>query len=191
MTTQLRLPNADQAHATIVGIHKRAFFGRLAQYGITPQNEKEAAALLDLGVGLMEYQESPDGSLEKAAAADQNFDYGNGPYAQCLRAFDQVTGNTGAPGFEGVGKSASLGAVTPEPAQLPQALVDSAYQAALELARSPNVYGAAVVKRAQNEQQMFEWAKEAGLVDNDGNVTELGQQQGLGQQGQQAQQAAQ
>jgi hypothetical protein len=31
------------------GVHKRAFFHRLAQHGIVPQSEKEAEELLDIG----------------------------------------------------------------------------------------------------------------------------------------------
>jgi hypothetical protein len=167
MTTQLQLPESQVAHEMIVGIHKQAFFGRLAQYGLEPSNQKEAAALLDLGVGLM--QQSAQDGQEKAAAAEPGVDYGDGPFARMLSAFDSVQGPSGAPGFEGLGKQASsLSQSVPEP-QLPQALVDSAYQTAYELAHDPGVYGAAIVKRAENEQLMFEYLKESGYVDEQGN----------------------
>lgn len=170
-----KLPDSQTAHAIVVGIHKQAFFGRLAQYGIQPENEKEAAALLDLGVGLMEQSSGANDSGEKTAA-DQQYDYGDGFFANCLRAFDQVQGIGGAPGFEGLGKQAnSLARFAPEP-QFPQALIDSAYDAAYQLAHDPAVYGAAVVKRAENEQVLFEMMKQAGMVDDEGNFIESPEQ---------------
>ena len=153
------LPTPEVAHATVVDIHKRAFFGRLEQYGEVPQTEKEAVALLDLGVDLT--QDTPD-PVVKAAAADT--DYGDGPYAQAKKAYDEFRGvdNGIAPGF---GKSAGSSHFGGQGSALPElepALVDAAYNAAFELAHDPAVYGAAVVKRAENERLLVEMTKQAG-----------------------------
>lgn len=165
MSTGLQLPPATQAHETIVGLHKRAFFGRLAQYGIQPPNAQEADALLDLGVGLTHHAAAPE---QKQAAANPGAEYGGGFFANCLYAFDNFIGKQGAaPGFEGVGKQAHTlsgqqkQAQGPE-AELPPALVDSCYQTAWQLAQDPAIYGAAVVKRAENEAQLLEMMKQSG-----------------------------
>ena len=167
MSKGLQLPDAAQAHEVIVGLHKRAFFGRLAQYGIEPPNAKEADALLDLGVGLTQHAAAPD---QKQAAADPGAEYGNGFFANCLHAFDNYVGQQGAaPGFEGLGKQAnrltSQQASQGPGADLPPALVDSCYQTAYQLAQDPAIYGAAVVKRAQNEAELLEQMKQAGYFD--------------------------
>ena len=180
MTTQRQLPDRATAHDVIVDVHKRAFFGRLRQLGAPePQNEKEAAALLDLGVGLMS-NETQEGDTEKAAA--DNFDYGDGPYAQALYAFDEITsqGGGGAPGFEDFGKRASNNGspFRHAPQSLPPALKDAAWNAALQLAQHPTVYASALVKRAENEEILYEYAKQAGLIDENGNPVN---QQGEGQ----------
>lgn len=163
MSEQMQLPNAEVADAQIVGLHKQAFFGRLKQYGVEPANMKEATALLDLGVGLM--QQTIEPSAEKQAAAQPGSEYGEGFYAGCLRAFDSYVSPAAAPGFESVGKKASLFEQEPyqgPAAELPPALVDATYDAAWNLAQNPTIYGAAVVKRAANEAQLLELYKQAG-----------------------------
>jgi len=140
------------AHDVVVDLHKRAFLGRLRQHGFEPQTEKEAAALLDLGMDL--FLQHSDDQGEKSASADN---YGNGPFAQAKQAYDEVMGGEEiAPGFPVKRASASLAAELP---QLSSALVDGAYNAAYDLAQDPTVYNAAVVKRAMNEAA---WAEAMG-----------------------------
>ncbi|HUU98851.1 MAG TPA: hypothetical protein VM487_24225 [Phycisphaerae bacterium] len=137
------------AHETVVDLHKRAFFGRLAQHGFKPENEKEAAALLDLGLDL--FIQNPGDSNEKYADDDR---YGDGQFAQAKRAFDELVGSEEiAPGFPAKRASAQLFGDAP---QLPNALVESAYNAAYDLAHDPQHYHAAVVKRAMNEAAQAE-----------------------------------
>jgi hypothetical protein len=171
-----QLPNAQQAHEIIVGLHKRAFFGRLAQYGIQPPNAQEAEALLDLGVGLAHHAAAPD---QKQAAAAPGAEYGNGFFANCLYAFDNYVGQQGAaPGFEGIGKQANRltqqkAAEGPE-AELSPQMVDACYQTAYQLAQDPAIYSAAVVKRASNEAELLEQMKQAGYFDLEGQPKEEG-----------------
>ncbi len=160
MSTTATLPTPEQAHTTVVGIHKRAFLGRLAQYGEVPQTEKEAVALLDLGVDLA--QNTPEDPAVKAASADT--DYGDGPYAIAKRAYDQFRGVGGeiAPGFDkAAGNSHFGGQGSSDLPPLEPALIDAAYNAAFELAHDPAVYGAAIVKRAENEKLMEDLTKKA------------------------------
>lgn len=132
------------AHSTVVDLHKRAFLGRLRQHGFEPKTEKEAAALLDLGMDL--FLQHPDDPAEKSAS---EADYGDGPFAMAKQAYDEISGSEEiAPGFPAKKASASLAADIP---QLPSDLVDAAYNAAYDLAHDPRYYQAAVVKRAMNE----------------------------------------
>lgn len=156
----INLPTEAQAHATVVGWHKQGFFGRLAEYGISPTTEKEARALLDLGIELADAVMAEPGT--KAAAADQGYDYGDGPFAMAKAAHDNLHNEQQvvAPGFA---KSASSGFAT-EAGGLPDLhpeLVDAAYGAAYDLAQSPDNFGAAIVKRASNLRFIAEMQKQA------------------------------
>ena len=133
------------AHDIVLGIHKRAFLGRLEQFGIVPENEKEAAALLDLGWSLFQHELTGEGAEKQASAVD----YGDGPFAHAKRALDELTASAEvAPGFPA--KQASAEPVAPLP-EVPSELVEAAYNAAYDLAHDPAVYTAAIVKRAANE----------------------------------------
>lgn len=151
-----QLPTLEVAHTTIVGIHKQAFLGRLRQHGEMPETEKEAAALVDLGIDL--FQNTSEDELTKSASAD--FDYGKGPYALAKAAHDQFVGGEIAPGFP---KESSHGNnhVENRFSDFEPGLVDATYSAAQQLAGDPNVYGAAVVKRAENEKVAAELSKQA------------------------------
>lgn len=146
--------NIQSADAVAADLHKRAFLGRLANFGIVADSEKEAAALLDLGVDLLNAGAPQEDPLQKAA---MDFDYGGGRFASAKKAYDQLRGHE-APGFEnlmvsgtifGTQKEASTGPDLPE---LPPQMIDSSYGVALQLARQPQVYNAAVVKCAEAEE---------------------------------------
>lgn len=135
--------NPQAAHEIVLGIHKRAFLGRLEQLGIVPETEKEAAALVDLGWTLFQ-REMVEGGEKQASA-----DYGDGPFAQAKQALDTVLSQEEvAPGFPA--KQASATQIEPLP-EVPSELVEAAYNAAYDLAHDPAIYTAAVVKRAANE----------------------------------------
>lgn len=158
MSTAATLPSPQEAHDTVCDIHKRAFLGRLAQHGEQPATEKEATALLDLGISL--YESAP---AEEIKTAQDNGAYGDGPYAQVLAAYTNQNSPQAAPGFESVKQSNSTfgkEGSTDHPL-LPQPLLDSAMDAAVNLAQDPSIYGAAVVKRACNEEAMVEQIKQA------------------------------
>lgn len=146
----------QQADAVVLDLHKRAYFGRLAQKGIAPTTEKEAQALLDLGFDL----------AQSPLATSQSGDYGRGEFAQIKAACDQALGREEAPGFpKSAGAAPGFPATLPE---IPPALRDAAYGAAFDLAHDPTVYQAAVIKRAmvtlsqqaQAQQQTQAWAQQ-------------------------------
>ena len=59
------LPDVQTAYNTLFdGVHQQVFFNKLASYGFVPQNEKEAAEMLELA-GKLRYVE---GEEEKIAA---------------------------------------------------------------------------------------------------------------------------
>jgi len=59
------LPDVQTAYNTLFdGVHQQVFFNKLASYGFVPQNEKEAAEMLELA-GKLRYVE---GEEEKVAA---------------------------------------------------------------------------------------------------------------------------
>lgn len=148
-TVTMDLRTAD---AIIRGIDKQALFGRLRQHGEVPKTEKEASALLDLSYTLAE--DYPEG----AAPAANNSQYGDGFYAHVKRAYDQTRSEEEiAPGFP---KHAS-DAVKAAGERFPEALVDAAFTAAYELSLDPNVYQAAVIKRAAYEQALAEYDPQA------------------------------
>lgn len=156
------LARADEVLNTL---HKRAFLGRLSHQGHVPQGnsrqavEKEACALLDLGVDLLNPE--PSDPLLKAAGADkEDLDYGQGPYARIKAAYDAQQGRV-APGFEKLASSrvsAPLPPSGPDLPELPQVMLDSSYKVAWELAQDPEVYRAAVVKRAAWERLAEQYA---------------------------------
>ena len=158
MTNFTQLPSPEEAHAVIAELHKRAFLGRLAELGEIPETEKEAHALLDLGIALIEQQ--PEDHVVKSANA---YGYGNGPYAQVLMAFTDQSSNL-APGF-GSEKSASYfddaggGGHLPE---LHPSLIDATWNTSMQLAQDPTIFGAAIVKRAEYEAGIAEMAAAAG-----------------------------
>lgn len=155
-TQTSQLPTPEVAHTMIVGVHKQAYLGRLRQHGEVPETEKEATALVDLGIDL--FQNSSEEPSTKSAS--EGFDYGDGPYAMAKVAHDQLTGGAEiAPGFP---KASSHGDhVENSFSDFEPGLVDATYSAAQQLAGDPNVYGAAVVKRAENEKVAAELAKQA------------------------------
>lgn len=154
MTTAATLPSSQQAHEVVCDIHKRAYLGRLAQHGEVAQTEKEAFALLDLGIAL-DSAEVPSGAVKEASEGGA---YGDGPYAGVLGQFLSQHGPSVAPGFEDIHQPAGhvFGKSAAEASELPQQLLDDAWGASLALAQSPEVYGAAIVKRADNERLLAE-----------------------------------
>ena len=59
------LPDVQTAYNTLFdGVHQQVFFNKLASYGFVPQNEKEAAEMLELA-GKLRYVEQEE---EKVAA---------------------------------------------------------------------------------------------------------------------------
>lgn len=140
--------NREAAHKVALDLHRRAFLGRLSsQHGIEPETQKEAEALLDLGVQLL--QEDSGAAFDKAAGTS---DYGDGPYAQIKHAFDQVRSDQ-IPGFEDLFPAESLfrnkTAASGMGNDFPPAVIDSAYELAGQLACRPDVYQAAIVKQAE------------------------------------------
>lgn len=158
------LPTEAQAHATVVGWHKQGFFGRMAEYGIVPTTEKEARALLDLGVELAEAVVAEPGT--KAASAEQGYDYGNGPFAMAKAAHDNLRNDQQvvAPGFAKTADSQFVSSTVGGLPDLHPELEDAAWGAAHDLSRSPANYGAAVVKRAANERYLVEMQKNAAAA---------------------------
>jgi hypothetical protein len=137
MSQQMTL---EQADAVIMDLHKRAFLGRLAQHGIEPETEKEAQALLDLGVSMSSHDLGGDNQ------ADTN-QYGDGVFSQIKQAFDKYVDNLEiAPGVPAYKQAANEG-VVPEP-KLPSDLIKQAYEAAYQLAHDPVYQQAAIIKRA-------------------------------------------
>ena len=117
------LPSSEQAHDVVTDIHKRAFFGRLEQHGIVPATEKEAYALLDLGVQLLESQ-TADGAVKSAS---DDFDYGDGPYASLLQTFSEQNSGSFAPGFGPEKQASRFGSPSVRDIpELPQSLSDAA-----------------------------------------------------------------
>lgn len=145
----------EQAHEIACDLHKQAFLGRLAQLGEQPRTQKEAAALLDLGVALYESNIS-----EVKEASDGNV-YGDGPYAKVLQAYLNKQSGPVAPGFEHMKQASShFASASKDIPQLPQQLLDGAWNAAVNLAQQPHVYEAAIVKQAHNEALLAEAQQE-------------------------------
>lgn len=72
-----QLPDAQTAYATIINtVAADAFFEKLAEYGIRPQNEAEARELMTIGLHLQQASTN-----EKQASAN--------PYAIAREALDQ------------------------------------------------------------------------------------------------------
>jgi hypothetical protein len=68
------LPDVQTAYNTLFdGVHQQVFFNKLASYGFVPQNEKEAAEMLELA-GKLRYVE---GEEEKAAADESRVSQAN------------------------------------------------------------------------------------------------------------------
>lgn len=78
------LPDVGEAYNNLFeGVHANVFFGKLANNGIQPQNEKEAADLLELAGRLR----GVDGDTEKEAGDDSRF-------ANPVGALNEVLGET-------------------------------------------------------------------------------------------------
>jgi hypothetical protein len=128
--------------AQLVGNHLRqqAFFGRLAQHGVRPGNEKEAAALLQFSIDL----ESVDPAVlgKQAAARDP---YGSGPFAQLRRkALTKLAAAEIAPGFPAA-------QFQPPAARPDDFLLQQAKTAAAHLLEDSTVLDAALTIRAALE----------------------------------------
>jgi len=77
------LPDVGEAYNNLFeGVHANVFFGKLANNGIQPQNEKEAADLLELAGKLRGVDET-----EKEAGDDSRF-------ANPVGALNEVLGDT-------------------------------------------------------------------------------------------------
>jgi hypothetical protein len=57
---QLQLPGVDEASGLMDQLYQEAFFGKMAELGFVPQNEKEATAMLDTAIQLDVVEETTD-----------------------------------------------------------------------------------------------------------------------------------
>ena len=80
--TQGVLPNPEAAYDHLFNnVHAQVFFGRLAQRGYAPQNEKQAQDLLGLA-----------GRLREVAQAEKTANDASSPFAGAVAALDQYLG---------------------------------------------------------------------------------------------------
>ena len=114
------------------GIHKRAFFHRLAQHGVVPQSEKEAEELLDMGAKVVMASANP--ALQQAADQESRFTKASTALNDAL---------------------AEQGLIAPEEKQAAQQgdLSLEAQAAAWELAQDPEIFKSAEVLQAEREQE--------------------------------------
>lgn len=167
-STQLpfKLPSLKRADYLVNEVHKRAFFGRLEELGLAPQSQKEAAAQIQLSMDLLNH---PQGSEKQASSV-----FGEGPFAQALNAYRQYFGGgeDHRPGFPKQADEQPFGQLP----ELPQSLIDGSYDVAHDLARDPEMFGAALVKRAHNDKLAAEaYAQYYGS--GDGQETQESQQE--------------
>lgn len=130
-TDDLGVPQATEN--IFHGVHKRAYFHRLAQYGIVPQTEKEAAELLDMGAQIAEASANP--ALKQAAEQESRFTKASDALNEALveqgiiaPSQKQAAVMNGGPSLE-------------------------AQAAAWELAQDPSIFKSAEVLQANREAQ--------------------------------------
>ena len=126
------LPDPQTAFNNLMsGVHGRVFFGKLASYGIVPQSEKQAAAMLELG-----------GKLRVASQHEQvkQAEDANDPILMANAALDRVMSQHG---LDGQFKQAAAN--------------DEAHairQAAANLAGDPTIYNSVLALKAAEAQML-------------------------------------
>lgn len=127
MADESNVLGVDESFANIFhGVHKRAFFHRLYQYGIEPQTEQEAEDLMGIGAKIAAAEANP--ALRNAAAQESRF-------AKASAALDDALAGAGS------GYQPQAGNVSPE-----------AQAAAWELAQDPVIFKSAQVLCEAREQ---------------------------------------
>ena len=117
------LPDVQTAYNTLFdGVHQQVFFNKLASYGFVPQNEKEAAEMLELA-GKLRYVEQEE---EKVAADSSRV-------SQANVALDNVLGIPRAQEEKQAAASDELAAIN---------------QAAAQLAQEPEFYNSVLALKA-------------------------------------------
>ncbi len=115
-----QLPSTDEAAALFQKIAQEAFFGRLADYGIVPTTEKQAATILRTAAVIDQIAETPQ--VKQAEQA-------NDPFSQLEQGLMKVAANYGVDVGEDLTSNDN-------------AVID---QLALGFMSSPDVYKAAMV----------------------------------------------
>lgn len=90
--SQTQLPDSNEAFNVVFDIHQRAFFGKLASLGIEPENEKQAANLLDMAAKLR----GVPMQLDKEAEQEDPYEQANSALETTLYGRTQVAAKTAA-----------------------------------------------------------------------------------------------
>lgn len=86
MSNELKLPSTDEAAMLFQKIAQEAFFGRLADYGVVPTTEKQAATILRTAAMIDQIAETP-----QVKQAEQAKD----PFAQLEQGLMKVASDYG------------------------------------------------------------------------------------------------